>query len=198
MDGDTQPARTAGPLRGAAVEVNVRLVGKVAGLAAAAALLVTVLVLTVAGIQKNAEISELRSHGVAVDVHATRCIGLMGGSGSNLAGYQCSGWFTLGGRRHTATIPDGRLHPPGSVVRGVTVPKNPALLATAEQLATEHPSAKVFLTPGVLLAVVVVAGCVALGLRRRRATGPPVAAPGPPAPAPGVAAPAAIARPTGD
>ncbi|MHB1584530.1 MAG: hypothetical protein ACYC0E_12355, partial [Acidimicrobiales bacterium] len=179
MDGHTPAARSAGPLRGAAVEVNARLVGKAAGVAAGAALLVTVLVLTVAGIQKNAEISELRSHGVAVDVHATGCIGLMGGSGSNLAGYQCSGWFSLGGRRHTATIPDGRLHPPGSVVRGVTVPTDPALLATAGQLATEHPSAKVFLAPGVLLAVVVIAGCVALALRRRRAAGPSVARPTP-------------------
>lgn len=193
MDGHTPPVRSAGPLRGAAVEANARLVGKVAAAAAVGALLVTVLVLAVAGIQKNAEIGELRSHGVVVDVHATRCIGLMGGSGSNLAGYQCSGWFTLGGHRHAATIPDGALHPPGSVVRGVTVRSDPALLATVRQLATEHPSAGVFLVPGALLTVVVLAGGVTLARRGRRGrlAGAPVATAATPASASGVTAPAA-------
>jgi len=187
MDAHAPLARSAGPLRGAVVEANPRLVGKVAAAAAVGALLVSVLVLTVAGVQKNAEISELRSHGVVVDVHATRCIGLMGGSGSNLAGYQCSGWFTLGGQRHTDAIPGSTLHRPGSVVRGVTVGNDPALLATVAQLATEHPSAGVFVVPSALLAVVVLAGCVALAVRRRRAGGP-VATPPTPASASGVAA----------
>ncbi len=157
-------------LRGAAVDVNARLVARVAVTTCAAALLATVAVLTVAGLHRNAQITALRSHGVAVEVHATSCIGLMGGSGSNLAGYRCEGSFVLNGRRYTDTIPDGVLHRPGSTVRAVTVRSDPALLATVGQVATDRPSLRVFLLPGALLGALVLVGIALLAVRRRSGT----------------------------
>lgn len=161
-------AGSVGTLRGAAVEVDGRLVAQVAVAACAATLLTAAVLLTVAGLHRNAQVAALRSHGVVVEVRATGCIGLMGGSGSNLAGYRCEGSFVLGGRRHTDTIPDGVLHRPGSTVRAVTVPSDPALLATLGQLAGERPSARVFLLPGVLFGALVLGGVALLAVRRRR------------------------------
>jgi hypothetical protein len=160
-------ARTVGTLRGAAVEADGRLVTRVALAVCAGALLVAVIVLTVAGFAKNAQVTALRTRGVVVEVHATGCTGLMGGSGSNLAGYRCAGWFALGGRRYVGTIPDDALHRPGAIVRAITVPGDPALLATVAHVATARPSPRVFLVPGVL-AVIVLVGGAALVARHRR------------------------------
>lgn len=161
-------APTVGALRGATVEADGRLVARIALVVCAGVLLVTVTVLTVAGFAKNARITALRTHGVVVEVHATGCTGLMGGSGSNLAGYRCAGWFALGGHRYDDTIPDDALHRPGAIVRAVTVPGDPALLATVAQVATARPSPRVFLVPGVLAVIVLVGGAASMARRRRR------------------------------
>jgi len=86
-------------LRGAAVDVDARRVARVlvgACLLALAALSATFFVV---GASKNAQITDLREHGVPVEVTVTRCLGLLGGSGSNDAGYACRGSFTIGGHR---------------------------------------------------------------------------------------------------
>jgi hypothetical protein len=139
------------------------------------ALAVLVVVLYVAGFQKNAQITRLRRHGVPVEVTVSGCLGLMGGSGSNLAGYDCRGTFTIDGHRYNEAIPGNTFHRPGATLRAVTVPDDPALLSTVRALATEHPSQSVFILPTILL-VVLAFGVGALDLRRRhvRAASPHV------------------------
>ncbi|MGA2035977.1 MAG: hypothetical protein ABSH04_00090, partial [Acidimicrobiales bacterium] len=68
-------------LRGASVAVDARRVGRVVVGVCLVALAALVLVLFLAGIQKNAQINRLRKHGVAIDVTVSGCLGLMGGSG---------------------------------------------------------------------------------------------------------------------
>jgi hypothetical protein len=133
-------------------------------------LAVLVVVLFLAGFQKNSQISRLRAHGVPVEVSVSSCQGLLGGSGSNAAGYACRGTFTLDGRRYSDNIPGNVQRLPGSTVRAVTVRDDPALIDTATALAHEHPSGKVFILPTVLLVVLVVL-LAAIASRRRHLRG---------------------------
>jgi hypothetical protein len=118
-------------------------------------LAVVVVVLFVAAFHKNNQISRLHRDGVPVAIRVTRCRGLLGGSGSNAAGYACQGSFTLVGHRYTEGIPGDSLHPPGTMLRGVAVPGDPALVTTAGALEGEHVSSRVFILPAALLVVLV-------------------------------------------
>jgi hypothetical protein len=157
-----------GTLRGAAVDVDRRRLGLAVGGICVAGLVVAVVVLFVAGLQKNAQITRLRQHGIPVEITVTGCLGLMGGSGSNLVGYQCSGTLTVAGHHYDEVIPGSTLRSPGSRLQVVAVPGDPALLATTGALAAEHASWRVFILPATLLLILVLlAGTVAL--RRGRA-----------------------------
>ena len=110
----------------------------------------------VAGFRKNAQITALRTQGVPVVVTVTRCIGLLGGSGSNAAGNSCQGSFVLDGHRYVDPVPGYTLFPPGSHLQGITVRTDPALLSTVQVLAGQHASWRVYLLPAVLIVVLVV------------------------------------------
>jgi hypothetical protein len=153
-------------LRGAGVDVNVRVAGRVVVLLCLVALAVVTVLLTVAGFHKNDQINRLRQRGVPVTVTVSGCLGLLGGSGSNAAGYACQGTFTLGGHRYHEAIPGDALRPPGSKVSAVAVAGNPPLLATSHDVATQRASAGVFVVPAILL-VILVALVALVGLRRR-------------------------------
>ncbi|MGD0881498.1 MAG: hypothetical protein ABSB09_08020 [Acidimicrobiales bacterium] len=161
-----------GTLRGAGVQVDTARAARVAVVLAVVALVVVAGVLLVAGYRKNSQIDELRAHGVPVELTVTGCYALMGGSGSNAAGYDCSGTYVYGGRTYTEDIPGNTLHPTGSTVRGVVGSSDPALFSTPSTVAGEHPSVSVYIAPAVL--VVVAAGFgswVAVRSRKRRKDG---------------------------
>jgi biotin operon repressor len=154
-------------LRGAGVDIDVRKAGRVIVGLCLLALAVLVVVLFVAGVHKNAQINRLRQHGVPVTVTVSGCLGLLGGSGSNPAGYACQGTFTLDGHRYRESIPGNALRPPGTKVRAVAVSGDPPLLSTAHAVATDRASAGVFVVPSILLVILVVL-VGALVFRRRR------------------------------
>ena len=132
-----------------------------------AAVAITGLILLIAAIRNNNQIDELHHHGVPVTVKVTSCLGLMGGTGQQPAGYSCSGTYTLAGTHYHQSIPGLAFHPPGGTIQGVAVPGDPKLLSTPDQLARQHASWKAFVIPGLLLVFVVVVLAV-LFLRRRR------------------------------
>ena len=150
-------------LRGASVAVDVRRAGRALALAGLAALAVLVAALFWAGARHNSRIERLRADGVPVTATVAQCRGLMGGSGSNAAGYECAGTFSLGGRRFDATLPDGALHARGSRVGLIAVPGDPTLLATPAAVRSERASGRVYVLPVVLLVVLAAlsAACVA-------------------------------------
>lgn len=166
--GSGQPATV---LRGAAVAVDGRRVVRVlvalglVGLAVAAGLLFW------AGVRHNSEVTRLRTDGVPVTVTVTGCRGLMGGSGSNLVGYECRGTFSSGGRSRSEILPGSDLHAAGSTVRLITVPGDPSLLAWPAQVRSERASWTVFVVPSVLLGafLVLLAGALRAAPRRRSA-----------------------------
>lgn len=131
------------------------------------ALAVTAVILLVAGLQKNAQANRLQQHGVPVTVAVTGCSGLLGGSGSNGAGYACKGTYSFDGRRYERSIPGDGLHQAGSVVRGVIVADDPGLLSTPAMIARQPASWSVFVVPAVLFGVLAVA-LVTVAVRRRR------------------------------
>ncbi len=160
-------------LRGASVKVDARSVGRFAVGLCLVALGVLVIVLFVAGAQKNAQITSLRQHGVPVEVTVSGCLGQLGGSGSNAAGYACRGTFALDGHRYNDAIPGNTLYPPGTTLRAVTVPSDPALLSTARAVASEHSSSAVFFLPTILLvALALVVGALIYRRRHLRRTSP--------------------------
>ncbi len=154
-------------LRGASVEVDARRVGSFVVALCLLALAAGASILFVAGAQKNAQVTSLRDNGVPVVVKVSGCLGLMGGSGSNLAGYACKGTFTLDGRRYDDDVPGSTFYFPGAEIRAVTVVSDPELLATPRTLAAERASGRVFLLPSFLLVVLL----LLLGLVISRRTG---------------------------
>ncbi len=154
-------------LRGAAVEVDSRRAAQAIIAVLLATLAATASVLTVAGADRNAQIDQLRRSGVPVAITVTGCRGDLGGSGSNAAGYTCQGTFRLAGRSYPMSIPGLGHQVPGSKLRGVAVPGDPALVTTATVLAGARASWRVFLVPVVLWAVLALLAS-ALVLRRRR------------------------------
>jgi heme A synthase len=155
------------PLRGAGVEIDGHRIATVLVGIALVTLAVLVVVFTIVGIDKNRQIDQLRDHGVAVNVVITGCQGLLGGSGSNQAGYACRGTYAMAGDRYNESLPGTALRVPGTVIRAVAVPRDPALVSPVSIVDSEHASAKVFILPAALL-VILVAAVVLLVLCRRR------------------------------
>lgn len=153
-------------LRGASVAVDARRVGRMLAGTGLAALAVLVAALFWAGARHNSRIDRLRADGVPVTATVSQCRGLMGGTGSNLAGYECTGTFSLDGRRFQATLPDGSLHARGSTVRLISVPADPTLLATPAAVRSERASGGVYVLPALLLLVLVALSAVAGGAVR--------------------------------
>jgi hypothetical protein len=164
--------------------VDARRAARAAAILCLIALVTTAIILTVAGVDKNDQITELRSTGVPVTVTVTGCIGLLGGSGSNAAGYACRGSYRFHGQRYEESIPGNVNRAPGSALQGVIAPSDPALLSTPAQLRGERASWGVFIAP-IVLGALACAAAVVVAVRRagRRgdATATPASTDAPPA-----------------
>jgi hypothetical protein len=154
-------------LRGAGVNYDARKVGRVVVGLCVVTLAVLVVIFAIAGVHKNSQINQLRHNGVPVTVTVTNCLGLMGGSGSNAAGYSCSGSFTIHGARYTENLPGTAFHHVGSTVAATVVPSDPALVSPNTILRSEHTSMDVFLLPLILLIVLALLVTLIVFLRRR-------------------------------
>jgi hypothetical protein len=149
------------------VDVDARRLGRFLFALCLVALAILVVFFSVVGAHHNDQINRLRHDGVPVTVTVSTCQGLLGGSGSNAAGYSCRGAFTVSGHRYNEAIPGNSFYAPGTTLRSVTVPGDPALLSPARSVAAEHASWKVFILPGVLLVVLLLLLGVLLARRRR-------------------------------
>ena len=165
-------------LRGARVEVDARRAAQVVVVLGLTALAAAAAILFAAAATRNAQISDLRAHGVPVAVRVSGCQGLLGGSGSNPVGYSCTGTYSFAGHSHTVTVPGDALYAPGTTIRGVTAPDDTGLLSTPGVLAGERATGTAFLLPAALVGVLALS-LAGLGWRSRRRRGRVVAAPGP-------------------
>jgi hypothetical protein len=167
------PSSSLASPRGAKVEADPHSVVRVLAGIGLAGMLVASLALFVAGARHNAQVSELQHHGIPVDITVTGCLGLLGGSGSNAAGYACNGTYTLGGRRYYAHLPGSFLRAPGTELAGVASRFDPRLVATRTALAGQRPSARVYLLPSVLAALIAITlACAGWRRATRRRSSP--------------------------
>jgi hypothetical protein len=157
-----------GQLRGAGVQVDGRRVAQVAIGIVLATLAVLAIVFAVVGVHTNQQNDRLHQDGVPVSFTVTGCLGLLGGSGSNAAGYACRGTYALHGHRYREPLPGTSFHRPGSTVAAIAVPGDPALVSPASIVATEHSSAGVFVLPAILAVVLLLLVALLVMLRRRR------------------------------
>jgi hypothetical protein len=156
-------------LRGAGTTVDPHRVARVAVGLVLAALLVLTVAFALIGQHKNQQIDELRQQGVPVTVTVTRCQELLGGSGSNGAGFACTGTYALDGHRYSESLPGTTGHAPGATVAGVAVPSDPTLLSTAQIVQSERTSSDVYVLPAVFFALfLLVIAAIVLQRRRRR------------------------------
>jgi hypothetical protein len=166
-DQSAEPAGRVGALRGASVQVDAGRLGQVA----VALVLLTLAVLTIAfiivGVHKNEQTDRLHNQGVPVIVTVTGCLGLLGGSGSNAAGYSCHGTYTLDGHRYTEVLPGSTFHAPGATLAAIAVPGDPALVSPVSLERTQHSSGNVFILPVVLGLLFLLLAGVVLVVRRR-------------------------------
>ncbi|HLH28345.1 MAG TPA: DUF3592 domain-containing protein [Acidimicrobiales bacterium] len=159
-------AATFSRLRGAGVDVDLRRLGRLAAALLVVAVLASSVGLFVAAVRHNRQADQLRT-GVPVVGTVTRCLGLLGGSGSNSAGTSCSATYVVAGRRYTEGVPGTSARPVGSRVRLVFARGDPALVTTPDLARAERSSWQVFVLPAALLAAA--AAVAALSLRRRGA-----------------------------
>jgi hypothetical protein len=145
------------------VDVDVRRVTRVVVGLCLVSLFVSAAVLFVAGFHDNAQMNELRTDGVPVEITVAKCLGLLGGSGSNQAGYACTGSFTVDGHRYVEPIPGDVLLAPGTRIAGIASSRDPSLFTTAAVAARQHASFNVYITPVVLLAAFLL---IVVGLAR--------------------------------
>ena len=124
----TGSARCAVPACSSTAAVSAHVV---VGSRRSSTLAVLVVVFTVAGVHSNNQTDALHDHGVPVTFTVTGCLGLLGGSGSNAAGYSCHGTYALDGHRYTEALPGTAFHRPGAAVAAVAVPGDPALVSPA-------------------------------------------------------------------
>jgi len=102
----------------------------------------------------NARIHRLRAHGIPVSVTITNCLGNIGGSGSNSAGYTCRGDYTI----HAVTYHEligsmTTFAATGSSVKGVVDPSNYGTVVLAGSVRTSSSSAWRDVTPSLLTLV---------------------------------------------
>ena len=162
---DGQPV---GALRGAGVQVDTARAGRIAVAVALVALVAVGSILLVAGYRKNAQVSALRSQGVPVQITISHCLGLMGGTGSSPAGYECTGSYTYHGTHYVEGVPGSTFYPDDAVVAGVVASGDPGLLSTPSTVASSRTSYTLYLVAAVLFASAAGIGGWILVRRRRR------------------------------
>jgi hypothetical protein len=122
-------------------------------------------------IGNTARMSRLNNHGIEATATVTLCRGNLGGSGSNLASYTCSGRYVIHGRHYESVI--GGLSTFVQTGAAVAVVADPQDLAVVETLAAAkaiHVALMAYAVPGILFVAAVGSAVMALTTKRRRVT----------------------------
>lgn len=102
----------------------------------------------------NARLERMRANGIPVTVTVLNCVGNIGGSGSNAAGYTCHGRYRLDGTTYHEII--GAMTTfwtSGSEVKGVVDPSQHSTVMQASALESRRTSPKSYLVDELLTAV---------------------------------------------
>ncbi len=112
---------------------------------------VTITVSFISAAHDNSRIERLKTSGVPVVVTVTNCVGNIGGSGSNAAGYTCRGAYRVKGVRYREIIGSkSTLSSVGSTVQGIADPPHPRTIELASAVARSSTSPSAYVVPSVL------------------------------------------------
>lgn len=169
----SDPSPVSSSLRGAPVAGDGRRLGRTIGWVLVLAMILLGLVMVVAKVDDNNKAHRLHASGIPVTARVTYCLGQLGGSGTNAAGYSCKAAYMVGGAHFDEPV--GGLSTfarTGSTLAGVVDPVNHTVLVTAASA-----SRATSVTAGLVFPIlVVVAGLVLVGIlvaTRRRDAGEP-------------------------
>jgi len=162
-------ASPAPQLRGATVAGRLRLGGNTLRWGLLVIWVLSLGLVTTANEQNNARLTRLQHHGIMTQVTIRSCIGNLGGSGSNAAGFTCTGTYLVDGIHEVVTV-NGLVtfQAPGSKVTGVVDPSNLSYVATATSVAHDRTTSPPVVATSALGLLIAVTGFDIL--RRRRAT----------------------------
>lgn len=154
-------------LRGATVNTGRGLRPRTWRLILIVALVLTALVNVLSWRNDNQRYQRLSTSGIAVIVHVGTCTGNLGGSGSNGAGFTCTGSYVVDGQSLTATIAaEADFLAPGTSLLGTVDPSHHGFVVATAGLGTLKastialwPSALVVLAIIFVFAVVRRRGC---------------------------------------
>jgi hypothetical protein len=168
MNAASEP-RERTPLRGPEVQSIGRRFWSVAGAVVLSLFALIIVVSFLSAANDNARIDRMKSHGATVNVTVTSCVGNIGGSGSNAAGYTCRGSYRVDGIRHQAVIgAKSTLSSVGTKLLAVADPEHPSTIELASAVATSSSSTTVYVVP-TLLALLLIVLSILLIRRPRRA-----------------------------
>jgi hypothetical protein len=128
---------------------------------------------SVTGAQQNSQLNALRQRGVPVQATVTGCRGISSGVGMGIEYWECRGSYTLDGHSFGGVINGSRkLLESGVQVPAIAVPGRPDLLSTVSSVRGAHGAGTQYgAAVGLgVAAVLVAAGWLAFGSRRRRSS----------------------------
>jgi hypothetical protein len=116
----------------------------------------------------NASIERMKTHGIPVTVTVNNCIGNIGGSGSNSAGYTCHGSYQVDGSTFHEIIGSmSTFSAAGTSVRGVADPSRHSTVELAFAIKESAPSPSAYVPGGLLTVLLVGLTLILLRVARR-------------------------------
>ena len=132
---------------------------------------VALIVNVVSTAHDNSRIERMKTHGIAVSVSVTRCIGNVGGSGSNGAGYTCQGDYSIAGTAYHELIGSMTTFAvSGTKVNSVADPSKPTTVILASALAKSTASPAAYVPAGLMAIVLIALTFVFVRFARRSGT----------------------------
>lgn len=120
----------------------------------------------------HSRLARMKANGIPVTVTISNCVGNMGGSGSNVAGYVCRGTYAIDGVKFSEIISSmTTFASPGSGVPAIADPSQHGYIALASAIRHASSSSTAFLVLIALIAVFVLLATLLLRMRRPPASG---------------------------
>ena len=157
------------PLRGPQVAQPSRVVGAWLLIAWAVASIGISVALFATAIGNTSRVSRVKNHGIETVASVTLCRGNLGGSGSTLASYTCSGRYVIGGNRYVSVIGGlGTFTQTGTIVPVIADPKDLAVIETVMVAKSGHVGVISYAVPAVLFVTSLGFGAMGIMMRQRR------------------------------
>ena len=118
---------------------------------------------------ENSRAQRFSTQGIAADARVESCLGQLGGSGTNAAGYACTVSYSVDGVAHRAII--GGLTtfvPTGKHLSAVVDPQDSGVIFTTGAARAMHASSSRYVVPVLLLVLTAGLGTVSIRWWRRR------------------------------